>query len=75
MLKKYCTSTDDAAMAAPYDFYALSVAPSQPFAKPEMYADAQTTLGANDAKVKAYDVTKMLDGSFVQSAVDRGLDK
>ena len=75
VLKKYFNSTDDAAMAATYDFYALSVAPSQPFAKPEMYADAQTTLGANDAKVKAYDVTKMLDGSFVQSAVDRGLDK
>jgi len=25
--------------------------------------------------VKSYDVSKMLDTSFVQSAVDRGLDK
>jgi ABC-type nitrate/sulfonate/bicarbonate transport system substrate-binding protein len=75
VLKKYFNSTDEAAMSATYDFYALSVAPTQPFAKPEMYVDAQTVLGANDAKVKAFDVSKMLDSTFVQSAVDRGLDK
>lgn len=75
VLKKYFNSTDEAAMNATYDFYALSVAPTQPFAKPEMYADGQAVLGANDAKVKAFDVAKMLDSTFVQSAVDRGLDK
>src|SRR5207247_2214578 len=73
VLKKYFSSTDEASMSATYDFYALSVAPTQPFAKPEMYADGQAVLGANDAKVKAFDVTKMLDSTFVQSAVDREL--
>jgi len=62
-------------MSVTYDFYALSVAPTQPFAKPDMYADSQTTLGASDPKVKAFDVAKLLDSTFVQSAVDRGLDK
>jgi len=40
-----------------------------------MFADAQSILGAKSDKVKNYDVTKMLDTTFVQSAVDRGLDK
>jgi NitT/TauT family transport system substrate-binding protein len=74
-LKKYFKSTDDAAMAATYDFYAKLVTTSQPFPKPEMFADAQIILGASNAAVKTYDVSKMLDASFVQSAVDRGLDK
>ena len=75
VLKKYFNSTDDAAMGVTYDFYALNVAPSQPFAKPEMYVDAQATLGASDAKVKGFDISKLLDSTFVQSAIDRGLDK
>src|SRR5437899_3663089 len=74
-LKKYFKSDDEKAMAATYDFYAVLVTATQPFAKPEMFADAQATLGATSDKVKGYDVTKMLDASFVQSAVDRGLDK
>jgi NitT/TauT family transport system substrate-binding protein len=75
VLKKYFKSTDDVAMAATYDFYAQLVTATQPFAKPEMFADAQTILGAKSDKVKNYDVTKMLDTTFVQSAIDRGLDK
>jgi len=75
VLKKYFKSTDDVAMAATYDFYAQLVTATQPFPKPEMFADAQTILGAKSDKVKSYDVTRMLDTSFVQSAVDRGLDK
>jgi NitT/TauT family transport system substrate-binding protein len=74
-LKKYFKSTDDVAMAATYDFYAQLVTATQPFPKPEMFADAQSILGVKSDKVKNYDVTKMLDTTFVQSAVDRGLDK
>jgi len=75
VLKKYFKSTDEKAMGATYDFYAQLVTATQPFPKPEMFADAQTILGAKSEKVKSYDVSKMLDTSFVQSAVDRGLDK
>jgi len=75
VLKKYFKSTDDKAMGGTYDFYAQLVTATQPFPKPEMFADAQTILGAKSDKVKSYDVTKMLDTSFVQSAVDRGLDR
>jgi len=75
VLKKYFKSTDDTAMAATYDFYAQLVTSTQPLPKPEMFADAQTILGAKSDKVKNYDVTRMLDTTFVQSAIDRGLDK
>jgi NitT/TauT family transport system substrate-binding protein len=75
VLKKYFASNDEAAMSATYDFYAQLVTATQPFAKPEMFADSQATLGASNAAVKAFDISKMLDTSFVQSAVDRGLDK
>jgi len=62
-------------MGATYDFYALTVTPSQPVVRPEMFADAQATLGATNDKVKSYDLSKMLDQSFTKSAIDRGLDK
>ena len=75
VLKKYFNSTDDAKMGVTYDFYALSVAPVQPFAKLEMYTDSQVTLGATNAAVKSYDLSKMLDSTFVQSSIDRNLDK
>lgn len=75
VLEKYLKSTDATAMGVTYDFYAGKVAKTQPFSKPEMFADAQAVLGAKNAKVKSYDVTQMLDSEFVQSAVDRGLDK
>ena len=75
VLKKYFQSTDDKAMGATYDFYALTVTPSQPVPRPEQFADAQATLGATNAKVKDYDVSNMLDQSFTKSAIDRGLDK
>ncbi len=75
VLKKYFKSDDEKAMAATYDFYAVLVTATQPFVKPEMFADSQATLGATNGKVKSYDVPKMLDPSFVQNAVNRGLDK
>ena len=75
VLKKYFQSNDEDAMAKTYDFYAQLVTTAQPFPRPEMFADSQATLGGTNPAVKSYDVSKMLDTSFVQSAVDRGLDK
>jgi NitT/TauT family transport system substrate-binding protein len=75
VLTKYLKLKDEKQLSVTYDFYALKVAKSQPFSKPEMFADGQAQLGAKNDKVKNYDVKKMLDSTFVQSAVDRGLDK
>ncbi len=74
VLKKYYKSDDDAAMTAAYDFFSLRVAVSLPHATPPQFADAQATLGAKSDKVKNFDVTRLIDDSFVSDAGKRGLD-
>jgi NitT/TauT family transport system substrate-binding protein len=75
VLKKYFKSDDTAAMEAAYDYFANQVFPSLPYPTPEQYADAKASLGAKNEAVKNFDVNKMLDRSFVDSAAQRGLDK
>ena len=71
--KKYFKSDDDAAMQATYDFFVGEVIPAQPFPRPEQFADAVQQLSQKNAKVRDVDLSKLLDPSLVQSAVDRGL--
>lgn len=54
---------------------AMKLFPDLPYARPEHFADSIKVLGAKNDKIKNYDVTKMLDDSFVRSAGDRGLAK
>ncbi len=69
--KKYLKDSDEA-LAKTYD-YAMQLFPSLPYARAEHLADSVAVLGAKNPKVKAYDLSKMLDESFVKSAGDRGL--
>jgi NitT/TauT family transport system substrate-binding protein len=57
--------------------YAMSTKtyPALPYPKAELFGDSITELSAKNPKVKGFDVSKMLDDSFVKSAADRGLDK
>ncbi len=73
-LKKWLKSTDGRAMAATYDD-AVRIIPLLPFPKAAQFKDSVETLGAKNDKVRTYDLSKLLDPSFVQSAADRGLDK
>jgi len=41
----------------------------------EQFADAINILGDKNEKVKSLDVSRIVDPSFVQSSVDRGLNK
>ncbi len=75
VLKQYYKSTDDRAMGVAYDFFSAKIAVALPFPKPEQFRDAQTTLGATNDKVKSFDIAKLIDSSFMQSAANRGLDK
>ena len=74
-LKKWLKSTDDRAMTAAYEKYAVPIIPTLPYPKAEQFRDSQETLGAKNDKVKTFDLSKLLDASFVQSAASRGLDK
>lgn len=73
MLEKYYKSDDVGAMSATYDFYVGEVTPVLPFPRPEQFADAVQQLSVNNPRIADVDLTRALDGSFVQSAADSGL--
>jgi NitT/TauT family transport system substrate-binding protein len=73
VLKKYFDSDDEEAMSAAYEFFVKEVTPPAPFARPELFADAVAILGEKNEKIKTVDLSRIVDPSFVQSAVDRGL--
>jgi ABC-type nitrate/sulfonate/bicarbonate transport system substrate-binding protein len=73
VLKKYYQSDDDEAMNGTYDFFTHEVLPSQPFPRAEQFSNVLTILVPKNEKLKAVDPASVVDPSFVQSAVDRGL--
>ncbi len=75
VLKTYLKTSDEKALNATYDHYVGTVIPSAPFVRADQFTDAIATLGKTNEKVKTFDVKKILDESFVQSAIDRGIDK
>ncbi|MFI5266260.1 MAG: ABC transporter substrate-binding protein [Chloroflexota bacterium] len=67
---------DDAANIGPaYDLYMRQTYTPTPLPRPELWNDAISVLGPKNEKLKSYDVNKLVDPSFVQSAIDRGLNK
>jgi NitT/TauT family transport system substrate-binding protein len=72
-LKKWSKIGDERLASATYDMY-TKVHPALPYPKADLFADSVAQLGAKNAKVRDFDVAKMLDDSFVKSAADRGLD-
>lgn len=76
VLQKYFKGSDNEAANHAFNFFiasATAVTPLYPLPAAEQFKDAQTILGADNEKVKAYDVTKMVDTSFIKSAQDRKL--
>lgn len=74
VLKKYFKSDDDAAMTATFDFFANEVVAAVPTPRPELFVDAIAVLAAKNDKVRTFDARSIVDASFVESAVKRGLD-
>ena len=75
VLQKYLKIDDQKALNAAYDFYSKSVVPLTPEVRTDHFVDSVITLGATNEKVKTFDLAKLIDNSFVQDAVKRGLDK
>lgn len=73
VLKKYFASDDEEAMSGTYDFFTHEVLPAQPYPRIEQFSNVLAVLGPKNDKLKSVDVGKIVDASFVQSAVDRGL--
>lgn len=70
VLKKYYQTQDEATLDPVYAF-AARTQPTLPYPKAELFAPAQREMqGAND-RLADFDVTTILDPSFVRSAADR----
>ncbi len=74
MIKKWSKIDDPTKAAAAYDLYSKIHTPL-PYPKVEYFADSKAQLGAINAKVRDFEVAKILDDSFLKSAADRGIDK
>jgi NitT/TauT family transport system substrate-binding protein len=75
LISKYLKNDDERAMSYTYDFYVGQVYPNAPFPRPDMFQDSVAELAKSNPNLANFDVSSILDPSFVQSAVDRGLVK
>jgi NitT/TauT family transport system substrate-binding protein len=74
-LKKYLKSEDDKGMQAAYDWYVGTVLKDPPIPTAAQLAGIQDVVAKFNEKVKTVDPAKIVDDSFVKSALDRGLLK
>lgn len=74
-LKKYLKSEDDKGMQAAYDWYVGTVLKDPPTPTTAQLAGIQEVVAKFNEKVKTADLVKLVDDSFVKSALDRGLLK
>ncbi len=76
VMKKWFKSDDDKLMGSVYDAYTgTGLWPEVPYVTPAMFDDTKAVISARDPKMKDYDVSKLIDSSFVKSAEERGLAK
>ena len=75
-LGKIFNGTDTASYSATYDYYSqpnVTVVPPTP--NPDAFTNTLQVLCKKDPKACNFDASKVIDGSFVQSAISRGLTK
>jgi NitT/TauT family transport system substrate-binding protein len=67
-IRKHMGIKDPAVLDFTYNFYANEVAPSLPMPEANELAVAKQALSVNNAKVKAVDLTSLIDQDFVKAA-------
>jgi NitT/TauT family transport system substrate-binding protein len=73
VFRKYLKEDKPDKLKIDYDYYVDEVIPKQPFPAAEGFKDAVDTLAGTNPKAAGFDVSKVIDPSFVKSAVDRGI--
>lgn len=71
VLQKWAKMTDQASLDDSYNFYLHEVFPAYPYPRPEQYAAAIEVLKPKNPRLQGFDVSKVLDASFVKNANDR----
>jgi NitT/TauT family transport system substrate-binding protein len=70
-IKEYFKSNDDKAMSAGYDFFVKEILTPLPYARPAQFASIIGELSQANEKIKAFDVSKIIDDSFLRHAAAR----
>ncbi|MCA1647988.1 MAG: ABC transporter substrate-binding protein [Chloroflexi bacterium] len=71
VLQKYLKNDDPRALGVTYDFFVGTVTPNYPVVRADLFGDAIEQLSATNDKIKSFDINKILDNQYVQSAMDR----
>ena len=74
LIKKYLNIDDDNVASQTYD-YAIKLFPQYPQIEAAQLKDSVDVLGASNDKIKGYDLSQLIDQSFVKSAQDRKVDQ
>jgi ABC-type nitrate/sulfonate/bicarbonate transport system substrate-binding protein len=75
IMRKNLGITDEQALSEIYDYFTRRAVPSQPVPRPEIFTDMVASLGQSSERIRNLDINTMLEPSFAQSAIERGLDK
>lgn len=73
VMKKYLQSDDDELMRETYDYWIQEVVKQPPSLTSDQFTDTVKALAPNNPRVSDVDLSKVIDPSFVQNAVDKGL--
>ncbi len=74
-LLKLDPTKDKEALTQTYDFYVTTIIPAYPHPDVKAFQATRDTLVATNAKAKDFDVTKVIDDSYVADAEKRGVGK
>jgi NitT/TauT family transport system substrate-binding protein len=73
VMSKFLKITDQRQLEVTYDYYVNSVYAAVPAPRPELFKDSIEQLATQNKAIAGFDANTIIDGSFVQSAVQRGL--
>ncbi len=75
VIKKWLKLDNQRQLDATYDYTIQQVMPGIPYADPAQFKDTIDQVAKRDPAARSYDMTKLVDDSFLKSAAERGLDK
>jgi NitT/TauT family transport system substrate-binding protein len=73
VMKQYLQSEDDELMRQTYDYWIQEVLKQPPVLTVEQFSDTIRALEKNNPRVREVDVNTLIDPSFIQNAVNKGL--
>ncbi len=73
VMKKFLQSEDDELMRETYDYWMNKVLKQPPALSADQFTDTVRALAVNNPKVSEVDLNRMIDPSYVQNAVNKGL--